>query len=110
VIAEAKRQLGKPYVWGADGPDSFDCSGFTQWSWKAGGVNLPHFSGAQYSSTTHVSMSAIQPGDLIFYESPSSHVALYIGNGTIIHAPNSRSVVRYDSLYYWDTWMAASRP
>jgi cell wall-associated NlpC family hydrolase len=55
-------------------------------------------------------MSAIQPGDLIFYDSPDTHVALYIGNGTIIHAPNSRSVVRYDSLYYWDTWMAASRP
>jgi cell wall-associated NlpC family hydrolase len=110
VIAEAKRQLGKPYVWGADGPDSFDCSGFTQWAWKAGGVSLPHYSGAQYSSTTHVSMSAIQPGDLIFYEDPGSHVALYIGNGTIIHAPNSRSVVRYDSLYYWDTAMMASRP
>jgi cell wall-associated NlpC family hydrolase len=110
VIAEAKRQLGKPYVWGADGPDSFDCSGFTQWAWKAGGVSLPHYSGAQYSSTTHVSMSAIQPGDLIFYEDPGSHVALYIGNGTIIHAPNSRSTVRYDSLYYWDTAMMASRP
>jgi cell wall-associated NlpC family hydrolase len=110
VIAEAKRQLGKPYVWGADGPDSFDCSGFTQWAWKAGGVSLPHYSGAQYSSTTHVSMSSIQPGDLIFYEDPGSHVALYIGNGTIIHAPNSRSTVRYDSLYYWDTAMMASRP
>jgi cell wall-associated NlpC family hydrolase len=110
VIAEAKRQLGKPYVWGASGPDSFDCSGLTMWAWRAGGVSLPHFSGAQYSSTTHVSMSAIQPGDLIFYDSPDTHVALYIGNGTIIHAPNSRSVVRYDSLYYWDTWMAASRP
>jgi len=110
VIEEAKRQLGKPYVWGADGPESFDCSGFTQWAWKAGGVYLPHYSGAQYSGTTHISMSAIQPGDLIFYEDPGSHVALYIGNGTIIHAPNSRSTVRYDSLYYWDTWMAASRP
>lgn len=110
VIAEAKRQLGKPYVWGAAGPDAFDCSGFTQWAWKAGGVNLPHYSGAQYSSTTHIPLSAIQPGDLIFYEDPGSHVALYIGNGTIIHSPNSRSSVRYDSLYYWDTAMMASRP
>lgn len=110
VIEEAKRQLGKPYVWGGAGPDSFDCSGFTQWAWKAGGVNLPHYSGAQYSATTHVSMSAIQPGDLIFYENPGSHVALYLGNGQIIHSPNSRSVVRYDSLYYWDTAMMASRP
>lgn len=110
VIAEAKRQLGKPYEWGADGPESFDCSGFTQWAWHAGGVNLPHYSGSQYSSTTHISMSAIQPGDLIFYEDPGSHVALYIGNGTIIHSPNSRSVVRYDSLYYWDTAMMGSAP
>lgn len=110
VIAEAKRQLGKPYEWGAAGPDSFDCSGFTQWAWRAGGVNLPHYSGAQYSSTTHIPMSAIQPGDLIYYQDPGTHVALYIGGGQIIHSPNSRSVVRYDSLYYWDTAMMASRP
>jgi cell wall-associated NlpC family hydrolase len=110
VIAEAKAQLGKPYVWGAAGPGSFDCSGLTMWAWHAGGVNLPHFSGAQYSATRHVPLSAIQPGDLVFYESPSEHVALYIGNGTIIHAPNPRSVVRYDSLYYWDTAMLVSRP
>lgn len=109
VIAEAKRQLGKPYVWGANGPNSFDCSGLTQWAWRAGGVNLPHYSGAQYSATTHISLSEIRPGDLIFYESPDTHVALYIGNGTIIHAPNSRSVVRYDSIYYWDTAIMASR-
>ena len=110
VIAEAKRQLGNPYVWGAAGPDSFDCSGLTMWAWRAGGVNLPHFSGAQYSATRHIPLSAIQPGDLVFYESPSEHVALYVGNGTIIHAPNPRSVVRYDSLYYWDTTILVSRP
>ena len=109
VIAEAKRQLGKPYVWGAAGPDSFDCSGFTQWAWRAGGVNLPHFSGAQYSSTTHIPLSEIQPGDLIFYESPNQHVALYLGNGTIIHALKSGTPVKYDSLYFWDVAMFASR-
>ena len=110
AIAEARRQLGKPYVWGAAGPDSFDCSGLTQWAWRAGGVSLPHYSGAQYSSTTHISMSAIQPGDLIFYESPSQHVALYMGGGQIIHAPHAGDVVRVDSLYYWNTSMMASRP
>jgi cell wall-associated NlpC family hydrolase len=110
AIAEAQRQLGKPYVWGAAGPNAFDCSGLTAWAWRAGGVSLPHFSGAQYSSTTHVSMSAIQPGDLIFYESPDQHVALYVGGGQIIHAPHAGAVVRYDSLYYWNTSMMASRP
>ena len=69
-------------------------------AWRAGGVSLPHYSGAQYSSTTHIPMSAIQPGDLIFYESPSQHVALYIGGGQIIHAPHPGGVVEYASLYY----------
>jgi len=110
AIAAAQAQLGKPYAWGAAGPNSFDCSGLTAWAWRAGGVSLPHFSGAQYSSTTHVSMSAIQPGDLIFYESPDQHVALYVGGGQIIHAPHAGDVVRYDSLYYWNTSMMASRP
>jgi peptidoglycan DL-endopeptidase CwlO len=97
-------------VWGAAGPDAFDCSGLTAWAWRAGGVSLPHFSGAQYASTTHISMSAIQPGDLIFYESPDQHVALYVGGGQIIHAPHAGSVVKYDSIYYWNTTMMASRP
>jgi peptidoglycan DL-endopeptidase CwlO len=110
AIAEAKRQLGKPYEWGAAGPDSFDCSGLTMWAWRAGGVSLPHYSGAQYSSTTHIPLSAIQPGDLIFYESPSQHVALYIGGGQIIHAPHPGGVVEIASLYYWNTSMLASRP
>ncbi len=110
AVAEAQRQLGKPYAWGAAGPNAFDCSGLTAWAWRAGGVSLPHFSGAQYSSTTHISMSSIQPGDLIFYESPDQHVALYVGGGQIIHAPHAGSVVKYDSLYYWNTSMMASRP
>ncbi len=110
AIAEAQRQLGKPYVWGAAGPNAFDCSGLTAWAWRAGGVSLPHFSGAQYASTTHISLSAIQPGDLIFYESPDQHVALYVGGGQIIHAPHAGAVVQYDSLYYWNTTMMASRP
>jgi cell wall-associated NlpC family hydrolase len=110
AIAEAKRHLGAPYEWGAAGPNSFDCSGLTMVAWRAGGVSLPHYSGAQYSATTHIPMSAIQPGDLIFYESPSQHVALYIGGGQIIHAPHPGGVVEYASLYYWNTSMMASRP
>ena len=110
AIAEAKRHIGAPYQWGAAGPDSYDCSGLTMVAWRAGGVSLPHYSGAQYSSTTHIPLSAIQPGDLIFYESPGSHVALYIGGGQIIHAPHPGGNVEYNSLYYWNTSMMASRP
>lgn len=110
AIAEARKQVGKPYVWGAAGPDSFDCSGLTMWAWRAGGVDLPHFSGAQYSSTTKIPLSQIQPGDLIYYDNPSQHVALYIGGGQIIQAINSSRPVEYNSLYFWDTAMYASRP
>jgi len=110
VIEVAKAQLGKPYVWGAAGPNSFDCSGFTLYVWKNGaGVSLPHNSAAQYNVTTHISMSSIQPGDLVFYGSPIHHVALYVGNGQIIHAPHSGGVVEYDSVYYWDALVGAGR-
>jgi peptidoglycan DL-endopeptidase CwlO len=110
VIAAARAQLGKPYVWGAAGPGGFDCSGLTQWAWRAGGVSLPHFSGAQYAQTTHVALSDLQPGDLVFYNDPDDHVALYIGGGQIIHAPHTGDVVRIESLYYWNVSMWASRP
>jgi cell wall-associated NlpC family hydrolase len=109
VISAAKAQLGKPYQWGAAGPNSFDCSGLTMWAWRAGGVSLPHYTGAQYGATRHVSISDLQPGDLVFYNG-MNHVALYIGGGQIIHAPHSGDVVKISSLYYWDTSMVASRP
>jgi cell wall-associated NlpC family hydrolase len=109
VIAAAKAQLGKPYSWGAAGPNSFDCSGLTLWAWRAGGVSLPHYTGAQYGATRHVSISDLQPGDLVFYNG-MNHVGLYIGGGQIIHAPHSGDVVKISSLYYWDTSMVASRP
>jgi cell wall-associated NlpC family hydrolase len=80
------------------------------WAWAHGGVSLPHNSVMQWNSTTRVPMSAIQPGDLIFYGQPQiHHVALYIGNGTIIHSPGAGQVVRYDSVYYWDELVGAGR-
>ena len=110
AVAEGLDQVGKPYKWAGSGPDSFDCSGFTAWAWRAGGVSLPHNSRAQYSASTHIPMSAIQPGDLIFYGQPTiHHVALYIGNGQIVHAPASGSNVRVDSVYYWDELVGAGR-
>jgi cell wall-associated NlpC family hydrolase len=87
AVKTAYAQLGDPYVWGADGPDSFDCSGLTMYSWGAAGVSLPHSSSAQYSAVQHVSVSDLRPGDLVFYYSPISHVGIYIGGGRVIDAP-----------------------
>ena len=95
AVATARAQLGKPYVWAAAGPGSFDCSGLTMYSWAAAGVSLPHSSSMQMSSGTRVSVSALQPGDLVFYGMPVHHVAIYVGGGQVIHAPQSGDVVRY---------------
>ena len=81
-------QVGDAYVYGAAGPSSFDCSGLTMAAWQQAGVSLPHSSGAQMGSGTPVSQSELQPGDLVFYYSPVSHVGMYIGNGQIVNAEN----------------------
>jgi len=88
AVAFAMDQVGDAYVYGAAGPDAWDCSGLTMAAWGAAGVSLPHSSSAQYSSAPQVSTSDLQPGDLVFYYSPISHVAMYIGNGQIVHASN----------------------
>ena len=102
AVAEAKAQLGKPYEWGADGPDSFDCSGLTQWAWKAGGRTLPHSSVAQYSATVRVPVSEVQPGDLLFYGSPIHHVGIYAGDGQMVEASETGTPVRMRSIYRSD--------
>jgi cell wall-associated NlpC family hydrolase len=81
-------QVGNSYVYGAAGPSAFDCSGLTMMAWAQAGVGLPHSSGAQMGSGTPVSQSELQPGDLVFYYSPVSHVGMYIGNGQIVNALN----------------------
>ena len=106
AIAFAKAQLGDPYVWGADGPDSWDCSGLMLGAWGAAGVYLPHYSVAQYYAGTPISASDLRPGDLVFWGTSSSpesihHVAMYIGDGMIIHAPRTGRPVEIDSMYYW---------
>ncbi|MFC7494765.1 MULTISPECIES: C40 family peptidase [unclassified Nocardioides] len=88
AIAYAMSQVGDSYVYGAAGPSAFDCSGLTMMAWGQAGVGLPHSSSAQYGSGPHISMSDLQPGDLVFYYSPISHVGMYIGNGMIVHAAN----------------------
>jgi cell wall-associated NlpC family hydrolase len=88
AVRYAMAQVGKSYVYGAAGPSSFDCSGLTMMAWAQAGVSLPHSSSAQMGSGTPVSQSELQPGDLVFYYSPVSHVGMYIGNGQIVNALN----------------------
>ncbi|GAA3237906.1 C40 family peptidase [Actinocorallia longicatena] len=90
----AMKQLGKPYVWGADGPNSFDCSGLTMWAYAQVGINLPHFTGSQWNAGTHVNRDQLQPGDLVFFYSDLHHVGMYVGNGMMLHAPQTGDVVK----------------
>jgi cell wall-associated NlpC family hydrolase len=107
----AYAQLGKPYQWAADGPGSYDCSGLTMAAWRAAGVSLPHSSGMQYGYGTHVSQSQLQPGDLVFFYSPISHVGLYIGGGKMIHAPRPGDVVKITSISgSYMPFVGATRP
>jgi cell wall-associated NlpC family hydrolase len=99
AVQTALAQIGKPYVYGAAGPSSFDCSGLTMYSWAAAGVSLSHASSVQSGQGVPVSISALQPGDLVFYYSPVSHVAMYIGNGQVVHAPHPGSSVEIVPLY-----------
>jgi peptidoglycan DL-endopeptidase CwlO len=94
AVDYAYAQLGDRYVWGATGPDRFDCSGLTMMAWRQAGRSLPHSSRAQFGSGRKVSKSSLRPGDLVFFYSPISHVGIYIGNGKMIHAPNSRDRVK----------------
>jgi cell wall-associated NlpC family hydrolase len=87
AIEAALGQVGDPYVWGAVGPDGFDCSGLTMFAYGAAGVGLPHSSRAQSSMGRQLAPGEpMQPGDLVFFYSPISHVGLYIGNGMMVHA------------------------
>ena len=106
AIDFARSQIGDPYVWGAAGPNAWDCSGLTMGAWRAGGISLPHYAVAQYAQSTPISRSALRPGDLVFWGSSSSpssiyHVALYVGNGMIIQAPRTGEDVQEVSIYYW---------
>ncbi|MEU0728004.1 NlpC/P60 family protein [Streptomyces sp. NPDC006140] len=100
ALAFARAQIGKPYVWGAVGPGSYDCSGLTQAAWKAAGVTLPRTTYDQVTAGTTVPLSQAQPGDLVFFYDDVTHVGMYIGNGMMIHAPKPGTYVREESIYY----------
>lgn len=99
AIAFAAAQLGKPCVWGATGPDSFDCSSLTQGAWRTAGVELPRAAHEQASAGTEVTLAAALPGDLVLFFEDERHVGLYVGNGTMIHAPGPGAAIREESVY-----------
>ena len=94
AVRTACAQIGKPYVWGADGPGSFDCSGLTQYAWAAAGVSLTHHTGDQWHEGTPISRANARPGDLVFFYGDLHHVGIYVGNGLMVHAPSSGDRVR----------------
>jgi cell wall-associated NlpC family hydrolase len=97
AVSFAYAQLGKPYAWAQAGPNSYDCSGLTMAAWRAAGVTLSHNAAQQWSEVTHEARGALQPGDLVFY-SNLGHVAIFVGNGQVIHAPEPGDVVRLASI------------
>jgi cell wall-associated NlpC family hydrolase len=94
-------QIGKPYVWAGAGPDSYDCSGLTMWAFAHVGISLPHSAAGQYGYGTHVPVSQLQPGDLVFFADGGyiGHVGIYYGNGEMVDAPHSGSTVGIHALY-----------
>lgn len=116
AIDFALAQLGEPYIWAAAGPSSWDCSGLTMGAWKRAGVQLPHYSVAQYEQIKHIDEDDLRPGDLIFWAEDSNdpgtifHVAMYLGGGRMIHAPRPGRPVTTDSIYYWEAPDFFGRP
>lgn len=115
AIAYAKAQLGKPYVWGGEGPDGFDCSGLVMQAWRRAGVKLTHFAATQYTESHPVAYRDLRPGDLVFWtKTPRArdihHVAMYLGDGKMIHAPRTGDVVKISNLFSMGTPDFYARP
>jgi cell wall-associated NlpC family hydrolase len=111
AVAFAYAQLGKPYQWGATGPGSYDCSGLAQAAWAAAGVSIPRTTYAQWAALPHISTSALEPGDLLYFDGVG-HVAIYVGGGDIIDAPQTGMDVQKIPLAGWykSTLVGAARP
>ena len=112
AVAFAYAQLGKPYVWGATGPGSYDCSGLVQAAWASAGVSIPRVTYGQWAALPHISESALQPGDLLYYDG-QGHVSMYVGDGYIIDAPRTGLTVQkipMNTDWYAQTFEGAVRP
>ena len=112
AVAFAYQQLGKPYVWGATGPGSYDCSGLVQAAWASAGVSIPRVTYDQWAALPHISQAQLQPGDLLFYNG-EGHVSVYVGGGYIIDAPRTGLTVQkipMNTDWYAQTFDGAVRP
>jgi peptidoglycan DL-endopeptidase CwlO len=108
ALRAALTQTGKPYLWGAAGPDSFDCSGLIVWAYAQEGISLPHYTGSLWNDGQHISRDNLEPGDLIFFDADISHVGIYLGNGVMVDAPHSGAVVRVEAVW-WSQYVGAVR-
>ncbi|MDA1362236.1 NlpC/P60 family protein [Glycomyces luteolus] len=106
IVDFALDQIGEPYVWGSDGPDSWDCSGLMLGAYAQAGISLPHNAAAQWDMVAHISEDELQPGDFVFYNG-LAHVGMYIGNGLIVHAPNSTTVVKVVEVHHGNSYYGA---
>jgi cell wall-associated NlpC family hydrolase len=101
AVQVAESEVGKPYVWGAAGPDTFDCSGLVLWAWAHAGVAVPRVAADQQAWATPVPISQLAPGDLVFFGSPAHHVGIYVGAGLMVDAPHSGANVSVVPIW-WD--------
>ena len=108
ALAAALSRRGDPYVWGAAGPDEFDCSGLVVWAFAQEGISLPHFTGDLWNSGVHISRADLEPGDLVFFFADISHVGIYLGNGLMVDAPDFGEVVRVEPVF-WSAYAGAVR-
>ncbi|MEV3938508.1 NlpC/P60 family protein [Glycomyces sp. NPDC049804] len=106
IVDFALDQIGEPYVWGSAGPDSWDCSGLMLGAYAQAGISLPHNAAAQWDMVAHISEDELQPGDFVFYNG-LAHVGMYIGNGLIVHAPNSTTVVKVVEVHHGNSYYGA---
>ena len=109
ALKTAYAQMGKPYVFGGAGPDVFDCSGLTMYSWRAAGVSMPHSASMQAAKFPRVADAQLLPGDLVYFGNPPHHVGMYVGNGKMINAPHPGAVVRIGTVFYGD-YSGGNRP
>jgi cell wall-associated NlpC family hydrolase len=115
AVSYAESQIGKPYVWGGAGPDTYDCSGLVMWAYAHAGVNLDHWTGFQWQEGARMAISSLRPGDLVFFATNTSdpntihHVGMYIGNGEMVEAPHTGAFVRISSIWRPDL-IGAVRP
>jgi len=108
ALRAALTQRGKPYVWGAAGPDSYDCSGLVVWAFAQEGISLPHYTGSLWNSGMHVSRDQLEPGDLVFFFADISHVGIYLGNGLMVDAPSAGQDVQVQAVF-WNAYVGAVR-